>query len=106
VRQIGVMNKMGILKKINIELVFWISALVLLAFTNPAEHHFTLCPFSNLGFKYCPGCGLGRSIAYLFKGDFIHSFQTHPLGIFAVGVIGYRIYQIINKQYINKPTQQ
>ena len=97
---------MSILKKVNVELVIWIGALVLLAFTNPAEHNFTLCPFNNLGFKYCPGCGLGRSIAYLFRGDFIRSFQMHPLGIFAVGVIGFRIYQIINKQYFHKSTQQ
>ncbi len=101
----GIMKTMSVLKRINIELVIWISALVLLAFTNPTEHHWSLCPLYNLGFKYCPGCGLGRSIAYLFRGDFVHSFQMHPLGIFAVGVIGYRIYQIINTQYIHKQTQ-
>jgi hypothetical protein len=102
----GVMNKTGFFNIINIELVFWISALVLLAFTNPTEHHFTLCPFNNLGFKHCPGCGIGRSIAYLFRGDFIHSFQMHPLGIFAVGVIDFRIFQIINNQYIHKQIHQ
>ncbi|NWJ50509.1 MAG: DUF2752 domain-containing protein [Bacteroidetes bacterium] len=100
------MNKTGFFKIINIELIFWICALILLAFTNPNEHHFTLCPFSNLGFKYCPGCGIGRSIAYLFRGDIIHSFQMHPLGIFALAVIDFRIYQIINNQYIHKQTQQ
>ena len=103
-RLIEVMNSMKVLKRVNLELVIWIAALVMLAFTNPTEHHLTLCPLSNLGFKYCPGCGLGRSIAYLFRGNLNASFRMHPLGIFALGVIGYRIIQIINNQYIHKPT--
>ena len=103
-RLIEVMKSLQALRKVNLELVIWIAALVMLAFTTPSEHHLTLCPLSNLGFKYCPGCGLGRSISYLFRGDLKASFQMHPLGIFALGIIGYRIIQIINKQYIHKPT--
>lgn len=99
-----VMKIMKILSKVNLELVIWLTALIVLAFINPTEHHLTLCPLSNMGFKYCPGCGLGRSVSYLFRGDFSASFNMHPLGIFALGIIGYRIIQIINKQYIHKPT--
>jgi hypothetical protein len=98
------MKIVNILKKVNPELVIWLAALIFLALSNPTEHHSTLCPLSNLGFKYCPGCGLGRSVSYLFRGDLNASFHMHPLGIFAVGVISYRIVQIINHQYIHKPT--
>jgi len=99
-----VMKIMKAFKKVNLELVIWLAALITLALTNPTEHHSTLCPLSNMGFTYCPGCGLGRSISYLFRGDFNASFHMHPLGIFALGIIGYRIIQIINTQYIHKPT--
>ena len=103
-RLIDIMKALKILKKVNPELVIWIVALIVLALTNPTEHHLTLCPLSNFGFRYCPGCGLGRSVSYLFRGDIIASFRMHPLGIFALGIIGYRIIQIINIQYIHKPT--
>ena len=102
-RLIDVMRIQKILANVNLELVIWVTALVVLALINPVEHHLTLCPLNNMGFKYCPGCGLGRSISYLFRGDFIASFHMHPLGIFALGTIGYRIIQLINIQYIHKP---
>ena len=98
------MKIVNTLRKVNLELVIWLTALVILALTNPTEHHLTLCPLSNIGFKYCPGCGLGRSVSYLFRGDLNASFHMHPLGVFALGIIGYRIIQIINNQYIHKPT--
>lgn len=63
------------------EAFIWLSALLLLALSNPYIHHYTLCPLDNLGFDYCPGCGLGRSIGFLFRLDFVSSFFSHPLGI-------------------------
>jgi hypothetical protein len=90
------------LKRINTELIFWIGGLTYLAFTNPAESHFTLCPIKNLGFSFCPGCGLGHSISYLFHGQIQESFHHHPLGIFAVVVILWRIFQLIkNNKFLH-----
>jgi Protein of unknown function (DUF2752) len=83
------------LKRINIELIFWIVGLMYLAFMNPSETHFSLCPIKNLGFSFCPGCGLGHSISFLFHGQIQESFQHHPLGIFALAVIVWRIIQLI-----------
>ena len=83
------------LRKLNIELFFWIGGLVYLAFMNPAETHFTLCPIKNLGFSFCPGCGLGHSISYIFHGEIKESFYHHPLGGFALLVILWRIFQLI-----------
>ncbi|WP_224750993.1 DUF2752 domain-containing protein [Mucilaginibacter pankratovii] len=77
------------------ELVFWITAMVCLAFNNPANHsHFSLCPFKAMGFTWCPGCGLGHSISWLFRGDIINSFHAHWLGIPAALGIFYRIYTL------------
>jgi hypothetical protein len=50
-----------------------------------------------MGISWCPGCGIGHSIAYLLHGDVIKSFHTHFLGTFALLVIVYRIVQLIKK---------
>jgi hypothetical protein len=93
-RQKHMINLRGLLKKANLELFTWITALLLLAFLNPDSDQVSLCPLHFLGFHYCPGCGLGRSIALLFSGRFAESFSMHPLGFFAVAMIGYRIVQL------------
>jgi hypothetical protein len=75
------------------ELVFWIAALIALAITNPnGQLHFTLCPLKLLGITWCPGCGLGHAISFLFHGDIRRSFHAHWLGIPALIVILHRIY--------------
>ena len=66
---------------------------------HPGESHFTICPLANLGIEFCPGCGLGASISYLFRGDFILSIQSHPLGIFALIIITLRIISIIKNNW-------
>ncbi|OOQ61489.1 hypothetical protein BC343_20600 [Mucilaginibacter pedocola] len=77
------------------ELVIWITALACLAFSDPASHsHFSLCPLKQLGFSWCPGCGLGHSIAYLFHGDIANSFHSHWLGIPVTIALFYRIYTL------------
>ncbi|MFN3839195.1 MAG: DUF2752 domain-containing protein [Cyclobacteriaceae bacterium] len=80
------------IKRVPLEAVLWIIALAGLALVNPdTEPHLTICPLANAGFAFCPGCGLGRSISYLFCGDVAASWRAHPLGIFAVIVLSYRI---------------
>lgn len=77
------------------ELSVWVVALILLATMNPGtDVHYSFCIFKFLGFKHCPGCGLGHSISYLFHGDIRASFSAHPLGIFALAVILFRIYKL------------
>lgn len=87
-------NLRKILIRANLELFIWIAALLLLAFLNPDGNKVSLCPFHFLGFQYCPGCGLGRSIALLFRGRLAESFSMHPLGTFALVMIGFRIIQL------------
>jgi hypothetical protein len=79
------------------EALIWIAALVFLAVSNPADHHYTICPLDNLGISYCPGCGLGRAIGYFFRLDLESSFLSHPLGIPAVILLVYRSVIVLAK---------
>jgi hypothetical protein len=83
------------LRYIPFEAIIWFGGLVILAFLNPIGSHFTLCPLHNLGFDFCPGCGLGKSISFLFRGQVAQSFKAHPLGIFAVIVLSLRILNLL-----------
>ena len=77
---------------VGLEAFIWIGGLLFLALiNNPADVHFTVCPMGNLGLDFCPGCGLGNSISYLFYGDIINSFNSHPLGLFTLIVLLTRI---------------
>jgi hypothetical protein len=83
------------------ELLFWIAALVSLAVTDPVgPAHFSLCPLKTIGITWCPGCGLGHSISWLFRGDIRNSFHAHWLGIPALCIILYRIYTLIVQKFI------
>ncbi len=77
------------------EATVWILALILLATMSPENGHSSLCPLRNAGISFCPGCGLGHSVSWLIRGDIIASFQAHPLGMFAVIVLVFRIVQLL-----------
>lgn len=85
------------LKEFPLEALIWVIALTVLAIMDPHEAHYSICPLSNMGFEFCPGCGLGTSISFLFRGDVRASFATHPLGIFAVIILSFRIIDLIRK---------
>jgi hypothetical protein len=83
-------------KIVGLEASIWILGLFYLALIySPSETHFTICPLANIGIDFCPGCGLGNSISHLFRGNLISSFYSHPLGIFALVIIIFRIITII-----------
>lgn len=98
----------GYYYRLPLEAFFWSVAFILLALYTPsADHHISFCLFRNLGLKYCPGCGLGRSISFLFHGDLQGSLSMHPLGIPAVLIISWRIvtltYNFLNNNKIHNP---
>ncbi len=83
------------------EALAWIGGLVYLGIIDPhASYHLTLCPFNLLGFDHCPGCGLGLSISYLLHGDLVRSWSAHPLGLFALPILVWRIFSLIRQFYI------
>ncbi|MDX1629455.1 MAG: DUF2752 domain-containing protein [Fulvivirga sp.] len=76
----------------NREAFIWATGLIFLASIDPEQAtHVSICPLKIAEFDHCPGCGLGRSIAFLFKGEITHSFNTHPLGMVALAILLYRI---------------
>jgi hypothetical protein len=86
----------------NLEAIMWSIALLYLTFINPYElNHFSFCLFNIIGIDFCPGCGIGRSISMIYHGDFLGSLKMHPLGIFALGVIFYRIVTLLQKNKLN-----
>ena len=79
----------------NLELIFWVFALVILFFMPVDESHFSLCPLGAMGIETCPGCGIGHSIHYILHLDPGQAWVEHKLGIFAVAVILYRIFKLL-----------
>ena len=89
-------------KIIGLEAAIWIGALLYLAFVHtPGKTHFTICPINNLGFDFCPGCGLVNSISLIFQGEIYNSFLFHPLGLLALTVLIIRIIQLIKNNWSN-----
>lgn len=89
------------LRRNQLEGWFWLTAITLLAFSDPDHHdHFSLCLFSLLGIDFCPGCGLGHSIALLFRLRIWESVCTHPLGIPAVVILLHRSYSLLLYPFI------
>jgi len=85
------------------EVAFWIFALTSLAVMKPGtDTHYSFCIFKMFGLPFCPGCGLGHSISYLFHGNIKASLSSHPLGIFAVVVILLRITKLFRLHFFQK----
>ncbi|MFU8858967.1 MAG: DUF2752 domain-containing protein [Cyclonatronaceae bacterium] len=77
------------------EPAIWTVALIALWFTYPAgDEGITLCIFHHIGITWCPGCGIGRSMAHLMHGNVAASLQAHWFGIPALMIIGYRIISV------------
>ena len=80
----------------------WIAlttGLILMFLIDPASQAPTLCPLDRLGFEYCPGTGLGTSVAYAARGELVSSFESHPAGIPAIIIMVLRIGSIFHRNY-------
>ena len=88
------------LRRIPMEAFIWTAGLVALACTDPnQEGLFGLCMFKWIGLPFCPGCGLGHAVAHLFRGELLASFQAHPLGLLALGVLSHRIVTLVRQAF-------
>jgi hypothetical protein len=90
------------------EIFIWSFSLIFLAIINPdLSGVFSICPLHFLGFEYCPGCGLGRSVSYFLHLNVAASVQTHILGIPATIIIIHRIINLITRrreEYLSRRT--
>lgn len=78
----------------HLEWVVLLTGLVLMAFLNPYSTETSWCLIDLLGFSYCPGAGLGHSIAFLFRGEIINSLEANLMGPIAVVVLSLRVINI------------
>ena len=70
--------------------------LIVTAAINPAAPA-GFCLIEWTGIDYCPGNGIGRSMASAMRGDLDTSFELHPAGIPAVIILMTRIGSILNR---------
>lgn len=76
------------------EWVVLASGVTAMALLNPWADAASFCLINRLGFSFCPGTGLGRSVALLFRGEFAASFEMNVMGIPAVAILSARIITI------------
>lgn len=82
------------------EVIAFSTGLVLLALMDPhAASGPSFCLFDQLGVPFCPGEGLGHSIAFIFRGEFSNALQANILGPFALVILGARIIHLLIKNH-------
>lgn len=96
------------MKKIkpHIEWIVFLLGLVLMATMDPTVQGTSFCFFDFIGIEFCPGEGLGHSIAWLFRGDISNAFKANLFGPFAVIILSFRILQIWKDILLNRTTTQ
>lgn len=79
------------------------AGLLLMALMNPyAEQGGSWCLLKLSGVSFCPGEGLGHSIAFIFRGDWHSAMQANVLGPFAIAILLGRIGMLLNENFIEK----
>ncbi|PSQ93659.1 MAG: hypothetical protein BRD52_00595 [Bacteroidetes bacterium SW_4_67_19] len=91
-----------VLRRLPPEAGAWTAGLLALAATDPAGPGLLrFCGFERLGLldllgrEFCPGCGLGHSVAFLLDGQLAAALGAHPLGPLALAVLLARIATLI-----------
>lgn len=84
----------------------WIALLLgltAMAVMNPyIDNGTSWCLFESLGITFCPGDGLGHSVAYLFRGDYILAVEANFMGPGAVAVIVSRVLYLLHCNFLKR----
>jgi len=80
---------------------------VFLLHDSAIEHEQSICPFKMLTGFPCPGCGLTKSLVFLYQGDFQKSIHYHLFGpafaFFCIAAVALLTTEIITKkEFLNK----
>ncbi|MEP1150268.1 MAG: DUF2752 domain-containing protein [Balneola sp.] len=96
------------MKKIkpHIEWIAFLSGLILMGALDPTVQGTSLCLLEFVGINFCPGEGLGHSIAWFFRGELNNSFEANLFGPLAVVILSLRILHIWKDLLNNKTTTQ
>lgn len=80
-----------------------LSGLIILGMMNPyLDNGTTWCLLEQAGVSFCPGDGLGHSIAYSFRGDFSNALEAHIVGPAAILIIAGRVLYLLRKYFEKK----
>ena len=80
----------------------WTAGLLAVAIADPtAPPLFDACLFEAVGLSFCPGRGLGHAVGFLARGEFLLSFQSHPMAVPVVGVLIHRIQQLVSTETLS-----
>lgn len=86
--------------KDHFEWTILLSGLIIVGLMNPYINNGpSFCLLEALNFAYCPGEGLGHSIAFTFRGDLLNAFEAHPFGPVAIIILSGRILYLWNKAF-------
>lgn len=95
----------SIVRAIGLEPILWLGGIATLAILGAtSETHFTICPLALAGLDFCPGCGLGRSIALLLHGEVVRSFEAHWLGLPATVILVGRSLSLAARNWKHRDT--
>lgn len=79
------------------------AGILAMALMNPyIENGATFCLFERIGIPFCPGHGLGHSIAFIFRGDVNSALHANIMGPFALIVLLGRIFYLLKRNYLNQ----
>lgn len=67
------------------------------------ESEQSFCPFKMLTGFPCPGCGITKSLVYVYEGDLLKSISFHLFGPFVLVLAFYFLIKLSLELYYNKP---
>ncbi|MBN2731268.1 MAG: DUF2752 domain-containing protein [Balneolaceae bacterium] len=98
------------LKKIfqlHFEWIALATGLLFLGLMNPyIDNGSSWCLFEWAGITFCPGEGLGHSIAYTFRGDISNALQANAIGPFSIVIIISRIGILLKQNFFHNYTDK
>ncbi len=80
------------------EIAVFLAGLLFMALLDPVtDYKSSWCLYEIVGINFCPGEGLGHSIAYIFRADIYKAMEANILGPFAIIILISRIGFLVRK---------
>lgn len=76
---------------------------ILLTNNGTLENEQSFCPFKMLTGFPCPGCGITKSLVYLYEGDVLKSITFHLFGPLVLVLAIYCLIKLSLELYYKKP---
>jgi hypothetical protein len=84
-------------------LAMFASGAAILYLFNPATSRlFPPCPFLTATNCYCPGCGAGRALHSLLRGDLLAALSYNPLLMLSLPMLGYFYLSFLTENLIGR----